>query len=121
MMVYTPLMLVLSLLPIVTEPWLWIKVGIVVVGTIIFAFGRPDSRCGNGMNTGVNAARTRNIRNTLARWTTVAEGQRARGSDGRSQPAYPREGQLQRYGPHGDPSVRSHQGPKMNDDPNSEL
>jgi hypothetical protein len=28
---------------------------------------------------------------------------------------------MQRYGPHGDPSVRWHQGHKMNDDPNSEL
>ena len=36
MMVYTPVMLVLSLLPTVTEPWLWIKAGIIVVGTIIF-------------------------------------------------------------------------------------
>lgn len=36
MMVYTPVMLVLSLLPITTDPWLWIKTGIIAVGTIIF-------------------------------------------------------------------------------------
>lgn len=36
MMVYTPAMLILSLLPIVTEPWLWIKAGVIAVGTIIF-------------------------------------------------------------------------------------
>ncbi|GAB12899.1 hypothetical protein ARGLB_028_00240 [Arthrobacter globiformis NBRC 12137] len=36
MVIYTPVMLLLSFLPIVTEPWLWIKVGVIVVGTIIF-------------------------------------------------------------------------------------
>lgn len=36
MMVYTPVMVVLSFLPITSEPWLWTKLGIVAIGTIIF-------------------------------------------------------------------------------------
>lgn len=36
MMVYTPAMVVLSFLPITSEPWLWTKLGIVAIGTIIF-------------------------------------------------------------------------------------
>jgi uncharacterized membrane protein len=35
LLVYGPVMLVLSLLPITTEPWLWIKVAIIATGTII--------------------------------------------------------------------------------------
>jgi len=35
MMVSTPAMVILTLLPIDTEPWVWIKVAILATGTII--------------------------------------------------------------------------------------
>lgn len=39
-------MLVLSLLLITTDPWLWIKTGIIAVGTMIFVIGATRRRCG---------------------------------------------------------------------------
>jgi hypothetical protein len=35
MMVFTPVMLILTLLPIDIEPWVWVKVAILAAGTII--------------------------------------------------------------------------------------
>jgi hypothetical protein len=35
MMVYMPVMVILTLLPMDTEPWMWIKVAILATGTII--------------------------------------------------------------------------------------
>ncbi|WP_317983602.1 hypothetical protein [Pseudarthrobacter sulfonivorans] len=35
MMVFTPVMLILTFMPIDTEPWVWIKLGILAMGTTI--------------------------------------------------------------------------------------
>jgi hypothetical protein len=35
MVVFTPVMLILTFMPIDTEPWVWIKLGILAIGTII--------------------------------------------------------------------------------------
>jgi hypothetical protein len=35
MLIFTPILLILNFLPIDSEPWIWVKVGILSTGTVI--------------------------------------------------------------------------------------